>query len=81
MEDFSDVPAGMGAFARPVPFPVNDVVVWFDWENTQVVWLDATRSARHNASFDSFSLSTEDVPMDVPSFYFITDGTSLHPTP
>ena len=36
MDDFSDVPAGLGAFARPVPFPVNDVVVWFDWENTQV---------------------------------------------
>ena len=73
VEGTVEVPAGMGQFARPVPFPLHGVVAWFDWENQQVLW-----SGEHSgiATFESMQIISEDLGLDSPSFYVITDGIS-----
>ncbi|KAJ1484180.1 hypothetical protein T484DRAFT_1797869 [Baffinella frigidus] len=38
LADLPGRPAGVGAAARPVPFPVNNRTVWFDRESTAVFW-------------------------------------------
>jgi hypothetical protein len=62
-------PAGAGTNARPVPFPMSNSTVWFDWQNNLVRWNGLT------FSFASLGL-TASWYNDWTNFYFITDGVS-----
>jgi hypothetical protein len=60
---------GQGTSARPVQLPAVNKTIWFDWQNTRIMWDDS------NITFSSVGI-TGDGQMDSYSnnFYFITDG-------
>ena len=69
-----DVPTGAGTSARPIPLPAAGKVVWFDWENTRILWDNGTG----NATFSSVGISGNGgMNTYSTNFYFITDGVSM----
>jgi len=69
-------PSSVGNLARPVPFPVNERVVWFDWENGTIVW--RTLSGEVSVSFSSQGIYGNGGMDDISNnFYFITDGLHM----
>ena len=77
--DFYDQqrPLSLGNRARPVPFPVNKRVVWFDWENRTIVWKNSLKTER-NISFKSVGIHGSGGMDNIANnFYFITDGLNM----
>ena len=71
-------PIGIGTYARPVSFPLNNITVWFDWENRSVIWNNI--STLNNISFDSLDIEgTGGMNDSRNEYYFISDGiNSVH---
>ena len=78
--DFDDQqrPLSLGNRARPVPFPVNNRVVWFDWENRTIVWRNNSLKVVGNISFKSVGIHGSGGMDNIANnFYFITDGLNM----
>jgi len=74
-------PLGVGAAARPVPFPLNNRTVWFDWEGTgsatpAVVWHSSAGEEVRVAFSDVGIVGDGGMAAASSHFYFITDGIS-----
>jgi parallel beta-helix repeat protein len=65
-----DRPGGLGNYARPVPLPAAEKTVWFDWENSLVVW------GGGSATFSELGLDPGTFSSYY-SFYFISDGVNM----
>ena len=70
-------PSVLGLQARPIPFPFNQRVVWFDWENSTIFWKNGLNQLVGNLSFASVGITDKGGMDDLANnFYFITDGIS-----
>ena len=71
-------PSTAGDKARPVPFPINKRVVWFDWQNHKIRWKDSSNVEVGNIDFSSVGISGNGGMDDMANnFYFITDGVNM----
>jgi hypothetical protein len=67
-----------GDKARPVPFPINRRVVWFDWQNRRIRWKNSQNVEVGNVGFDSAGISGNGGMDNMTNdFYFITDGVNM----
>ena len=64
-------PSGIGTDARPLPFPGVNQVIWFDWQNGNVVWGSQTVTMASLGLTPSWFNSTGN------NFYLISDGVDM----
>jgi hypothetical protein len=64
-------PAGIGTDARPLPFPGSNQVIWFDWQNGNVLW------GTQSVTMTSLGITPSWFNSTGNNFYLISDGVDV----